>query len=272
MGSLSIELGSFLKMLGSSGEVRSLSREVGSCFIEMGSFSREVWSSSREKRCFSREVGSFNREGDPSRNEVGVSVRRIGLVNVGKRVWGLREMQGVKGSWLQARDLRGWGIRCNKQGIAFPTKIFSFSKYQIRTPLILCVFRVKKCSLCRLNHTSGSKTWVYSWYASPHGSKQLGLLQVGGIFFIGGRIMVQSSCIPSTFLGPIQLEQITGKYFRIHLHKHCLKTFLKIGPFPYPWPWNRLSPEPFFRRLTCRLFFDDYFNILCIWQTWLPSE
>jgi hypothetical protein len=82
--------------------------------------------------------------------------------------WG--KCKGRKSSWLEPRDLRGWGICSHEQGVAFSSKIFSLtsSKY---TPawFYVCVQNKKEFSVCwlKINHTSGSETWIYSWYTGP---------------------------------------------------------------------------------------------------------
>jgi hypothetical protein len=53
------------------------------------------------------------------------SLCKINALLEGSQCGGWGKCKGRKGSWLQARDIRGWGIHRHEQGIAFPSKIFS---------------------------------------------------------------------------------------------------------------------------------------------------
>jgi hypothetical protein len=82
--------------------------------------------------------------------------------------------EGTQGQLTSSKGPKRMRNLRHEKGAAFTSKLFPFSKYQIRTRLILYVFRIKKSSLCRLkiNHMSESETCVYSWYTGPHGSEQ----------------------------------------------------------------------------------------------------
>jgi hypothetical protein len=94
--------------------------------------------------------------------------------NVKSNVRGTRQLTSSKGPVRM-------GICNHEQGITSLSKII-FPFKQIHTFLILCIYSmcgIKKSYLCRLkiNHTSGSKSCIYSWYTGPHGSEQLSFLQ-----------------------------------------------------------------------------------------------
>jgi hypothetical protein len=59
------------------------------------------------------------------------------------------------------------------KGLPFQARYFPFSKIHPHL-IFMCECRIKKSSLLlKINHAFGSETCVYSWYTSPHGSKQL---------------------------------------------------------------------------------------------------
>jgi hypothetical protein len=104
------------------------------------------------------------------------SLCKINALLKGSGCGGWGKCKGCKGSWLQARDLRGWGICPHKQGVSFPSKILSFNKYVTAWFFFMRVQNKKELSsLCRLkiNHVLGSVTCIYSWYNGPHGKEQL---------------------------------------------------------------------------------------------------
>jgi hypothetical protein len=82
-------------------------------------------------------------------------------------------MQGAQGQFTSSKGPERMGNLQPWTRITFPSKILSFSNYGPGW-FFMCVQK-KKSSLCRLkiNHTSGSETCVYSWYAGSHGSEQL---------------------------------------------------------------------------------------------------
>jgi hypothetical protein len=92
----------------------------------------------------------------------------------------------------------------------------------------VCLIK-KLDSLCRLkiNHASGSETYIYSWYTGPHGSEQGCLF---AIMLTGLRINVD--CItPSNGLFLICRGEIV-QYYRRHIDSIYMWNRLK-AKIPY---------------------------------------
>jgi hypothetical protein len=105
---------------------------------------------------------------------------------------GVRGEQGGQRQLTSSKGPERKGIHHHEQGTAFPREFFlSFYSLNVAHPLsYFARYTNKKGSLCRLkiNHASGSKSCVYSWYTGLHS-----ILVVSSIY-----IQVPPPCIPNT--------------------------------------------------------------------------